>query len=183
MAARGRCLEKNKCMPYIVTKHCVQQLRCFSAATQDQRYKDIGRGNKEDKRQNRSRVDRNKRSDITRDKTRKTVLKKLRSKRNKKRQAPKITAEVGKKRLDAGGGKTCVSSQSQSRRRRWVGFCRASKIAAVYLTRPTEIPFHLVSRIYRAAFSPYSPQAIAVSHSFPFSAPPRSRPSSTAFSR
>lgn len=64
----------------------------------------------------------------------------------------------------------------------WVGFCRASKIAAVYLTRPTEIPFHLASRIYRAAFSPYSPQDIAVSHSLPFSAP-RSRPSSTAFSR
>lgn len=32
----------------------------------------------------------------------------------------------------------------------WVGFCRASEIAAVYLTQPTEIPFHLASRVYRA---------------------------------
>lgn len=24
MVARGRCLEKSKCMPYIVTKRCVQ---------------------------------------------------------------------------------------------------------------------------------------------------------------
>lgn len=80
----------------------------------------------------------------------------MRSKQNKERRAPKIPAWVERK----------------DSRRGWknvrllvvvvvvvvrVGFCRASEIAAVYLTQPTEIPFHLASRIYRAAFSPYPP--------------------------
>lgn len=51
----------------------------------------------------------------------------------------------------------------------WVGFCRASEIAAVYLTQPTEIPFHLASRIYRVAFFPYTPRDIAVSRFIPLS--------------
>lgn len=68
----------------------------------------------------------------------------------------------------------------------WVGFCRASEIAAVYLTQPTEIPFHLASRIYRAAFSPYPPTGISPSRTPPLPLSPfltALRPSSAAFSR
>lgn len=68
----------------------------------------------------------------------------------------------------------------------WVGFCRASEIAAVYLTQPTEIPFHLASRIYRAAFSLLiHHRDIALSHSSPPLSPflTALRPSSAAFSR
>lgn len=64
---------------------------------QDQQHEDVGgRENKEDK----GRLDRfdcNKRSDITRDKARRTVLEKLRSKRNKEQRALKITAREERK--------------------------------------------------------------------------------------
>lgn len=64
---------------------------------QDQRHEDVGgRENKEDKGRI-GRFDRNKRSDITRDKARKTVLEKLRSKRNKEQRTSKITATEERK--------------------------------------------------------------------------------------
>lgn len=64
---------------------------------QDQRHEDIGgRENKEDKGRI-GRFDRNKRSDITKDKARRTVLEKLRSKRNKEQRAPKITTREERK--------------------------------------------------------------------------------------
>lgn len=92
------------------------------------------------------------------------ALAKLRSKQNKERRAPKIPARVERKdsrrgwknvRLLAVVVVVVVVV--------WVGFCRASEIAAVYLTQPTEIPFHLASRIYRAAFSPYPTTGISPS--------------------
>lgn len=122
---------------------------------EDQRHEDTERGNKEDKGRI-GRVDRNKRSDITRDKARR--LEKLCSKRNEERWAPKIAREERKDSCRRWKNVRLVVVVVV-----WVGFCRASKIAAVYLTQPTEIPFHLASRIYRAAFSPYSPPRISPS--------------------
>lgn len=112
----ARHSEKGKCMLCTVTKRCVQ----IAATAFQRRYRinDTKTKQEEEIRKMKGRidrVDRNKRNNITRDKAQRSVLEKSCSERNKKRQAPKITAGKEKNDSCTRGWKTCVSCRSRRR--------------------------------------------------------------------